>query len=134
MFNVITDVYSKTESNSLLNAKATATTVYTKTEANSSLSAKANTTAVYARTETENLLNEKADTIALDNPQTTIRKLYVAKTATLYDGSSMNLSKATRCVWASQNADSSVTIDGLCKADYAEYNAGSIKIPDETKK
>ncbi len=55
------DVYTKTESDSKLDAKANASDVYTKTESDSKLNAKANVADVYSKTETDNKFALKAD-------------------------------------------------------------------------
>ena len=53
--------YSKTEVNTLLDAKADASSVYTKTEVDNALELKANADNVYTKTEVDNLLLDKAD-------------------------------------------------------------------------
>ena len=55
------DVYTKIESDSKLDAKANASDVYTKTESDSKLNAKANVADVYSKTETDNKFALKAD-------------------------------------------------------------------------
>ncbi|EGT74027.1 putative yadA-like protein [Haemophilus haemolyticus M21127] len=55
------DVYTKTESDSKLNAKANASDVYTKTESDSKLNVKANASDVYTKTESDSKLNAKAN-------------------------------------------------------------------------
>ena len=54
-------VYTQTETDALLNAKADKASVYTKTETNSKLDEKADKTSVYTKNETDGLLNEKAN-------------------------------------------------------------------------
>jgi hypothetical protein len=56
-----TDVYTKTESDTLLNTKANSTEVYNKTEVDTSLGLKANTSDVYTKTEVDALLAGKQD-------------------------------------------------------------------------
>lgn len=60
--NDATDIYTKSETNSLLSAKADATAVYTKTEANGLLAAKADSASVYTKTEADGLLAAKVPT------------------------------------------------------------------------
>ena len=55
------DVYTKTETNALLNDKADKSTTYTKSQVDDALSIKANASNVYTKTETDTLLNAKAD-------------------------------------------------------------------------
>ena len=57
------DVYSKTETNSLLAAKASASDVYTKTQTDAALAAKANSNNVYTKTETDNAIADAIDSI-----------------------------------------------------------------------
>ena len=54
-------VYTKGETDGLLDAKSNVATTYTKTETNSLLDAKADKTSVYTKGETDTLLNAKAD-------------------------------------------------------------------------
>ena len=54
-------VYTKAEVNTKLNAKANVNDVYTKAQVESRLSAKANTGDVYTKSQTDNLLNDKAN-------------------------------------------------------------------------
>ena len=54
-------VYTKTETDGMLDAKADKASVYTKGETNSLLDAKADKTSVYTKDETNALLNDKAD-------------------------------------------------------------------------
>ena len=53
--------YTKTETDNLLDAKADKTSVYTKGETDGLLDAKANVATTYTKTETDNLLDAKAD-------------------------------------------------------------------------
>ena len=55
------DVYTKTETDTLLGAKADVGDSYTKTEEDTLLNAKANSADVYTKTETDTLLADKAD-------------------------------------------------------------------------
>ena len=67
-------VYTKEETNNLLNAKANSADVYTKTEADGLLNAKANSADVYTKTEADSLLDAKAD-------KTTVEATYATKEA-----------------------------------------------------
>ena len=53
--------YTKTETDTLLDAKADASDVYTKTQTDSLLSAKADASSVYTKTQVDNALSSKAD-------------------------------------------------------------------------
>ena len=53
--------YTKTEVDTLLNAKANQSTTYTKSETDTLLDAKANQSTTYTKTETDTLLSDKAD-------------------------------------------------------------------------
>ena len=55
------DTYTKTEVNTLLNAKANSADVYTKSETDTLLSAKANQSTTYTKTEVDTALQGKAD-------------------------------------------------------------------------
>lgn len=55
------DTYTKTETDTLLDAKADKTNTYTKLEVNTALNGKADKSTTYTKTETDNLLSAKAD-------------------------------------------------------------------------
>lgn len=57
----LSDYYTKSETDALLDDKADANTVYTKTETDNLLDDKADATSVYTKTETDDLLDAKAD-------------------------------------------------------------------------
>jgi hypothetical protein len=59
----LTNYYIKTETDTLLNAKANQTTTYTKTETDTLLTAKANQSTTYTKTETDTLLNAKPNNL-----------------------------------------------------------------------
>ena len=64
-------VYTKTQTDNLLSAKADASSVYTKTQTDNLLSAKADASSVYTKTQTDNLLSAKANTSDLATVATT---------------------------------------------------------------
>lgn len=61
------ETYSKTETDTLLSGKANASSVYTKTETDTLLDAKANASDVYTKTESDTLLNNKLNKYTLQN-------------------------------------------------------------------
>ena len=65
------DVYTKTEVDTALSAKANAADVYTKSQVDTALSAKANTADVYTKSQVDNALSAKANTADLATVATT---------------------------------------------------------------
>lgn len=63
--SALSNYYTKTQTDDLLDDKANTSAVYTKTETDALLNAKADASAVYTKTQTDDLLNAKADTSAL---------------------------------------------------------------------
>ena len=68
-------VYTKTETDGLLDAKADKATTYTKTDTDGLLDAKADKTSVYTKTETDGLLDAKADKASVYTKSETDAKL-----------------------------------------------------------
>lgn len=79
----LNNYYTKTENDTLLNAKANADNVYTKAESNALLDNKVDASEVYDKTELENLLEDKADKTALENYYT--KEQIDEKTSTLFN-------------------------------------------------
>lgn len=74
------NVYTKTEVDTLVSGKADASNVYTKTEMDTALSGKADSSSVYTKTETDTLLSGKAnasDVEELEEEMTDYRQMYL---------------------------------------------------------
>lgn len=66
----LTNVYSKSETDALLNSKADVSTTYTKSETDTLLSAKANSSDVYTKTQADNLFVMQEDIDIKETPTT----------------------------------------------------------------
>ena len=118
------DYYTKTQTDTLLNAKANASDVYTKTQTDTLLSAKANTSDVYTKTEVDNII---LDIMPVDTATGPIATFNTELAVPL-----VNVSCDVKATGGNGTPDSPIPINGYTEANITRCGV-NLFMPDFSK-